>query len=275
MKKIFMLLGFIILSFMFVSCNEEYKTKSINNIEQYYEEIKAMEIEYSLDTIDKEVENAKHLIKEENNKKKIKSIEEDTIVKIEELLIEMHKTGSINKIEEYYQEIKAMGTEYRLFFIDDEVENAKEVILNTNDIEKIKIIEENALIKMQSLLLTEAEMKVIKESYYEYNLEKGIEKNNIQILYYLGQFENDYVVMIKLDTSREPGTVYAPESIRSYSIKTSNKIYFFDEFPALISVNHNNQYYTLKDAANEGLLSDEELQIILYKYNIINERHFN
>lgn len=100
MKKIFLLLV-LSLNLLLFGCNSElkaYKEESINNIRIFYEDIQNMGLEYSLSLFEYEMENAIEAIQTAKNEEKIKTIEEETVRKMEGLVLSKEDSLYIKEI---------------------------------------------------------------------------------------------------------------------------------------------------------------------------------
>lgn len=157
------------------------------------------------------------------------------------------KTKYIAELDAYYQEIEAMDLEYSTIFIQAELEKGKE---NINAMKKSATMsaEVNATKqRMQEFILSQEELEEIKQF------------ENAQILYYLGETQNnryqlfvfDIVSMLQWDGRKH---------IDSYEfVMPKREIVVFD----------GNGLYHLEYAYVEEIIDLEDVADIYEKYTVI------
>lgn len=108
--------------------------------------------------------------------------------------------------------------------------------------------------------LTPEEM--IVEIYCEYinsaSNYSTIRPKDVKIKYYLGKYNDAYCAIIEGDAP-----IIDVSDI--YVVNVQGESFNFQYIPEIISVYHNNNYYHIIDACNEGILSLEDVKS-LYRY---------
>lgn len=104
---------------------------------------------------------------------------------------------------------------------------------------------------------TEQEIKEIYAEYYNSNNDDLINSSTVEIKYYLGDYNGKKCAYVKGDISKDNKKV----KIKPYEIESpiSSKYFRFKHIPETISVYYDGRYYTLQEANNAELFSDDEL----------------
>lgn len=116
--------------------------------------------------------------------------------------LDSKKESAIAKIDERLAEIRMMEPEYGLTVIEYEAERSKELIRNATQDTHIQTFTDTALKALDSLLLSEEELRSIKKAC-SVQQNGGAVSNDIvslrQILYYLGKIGDYSVAIVKDD----------------------------------------------------------------------------
>ncbi len=161
------------------------------------------------------------------------------------------KEETIQYFNNYYNEIKEKNLEYSLVLIEYEHNEVKNKINNETNINKIKSLKKEYTKKIKNLIIDEDELYEIKKGAWKRFTYKN--PNDIKILYFLGQYNNAYMVMIDKDIDLldvHIDTIYGLN---------------FNWSPYRYSVIYNNNYY------NRNEITKVLPQNIIKKYHIYSE----
>lgn len=184
------------------------------------------------------------------------------------------KSDCINELESYFQKIKLLEYEYNLILIEDVLFKSKDLIYNETEEKNIISIKNSSLEQMKNLTLTKQQTDEIKNIYYNakinLNNENITNKEELKILYYLGKFNDKYVVIMQGDYRSD---LSIPERDKDYFIycKSNQTTLAFQYMPEQISIINNIDYYTLDEAYKLSIILDEDLLKIHYRFKKIYE----
>ena len=167
-------------------------------------------------------------------------------------LIADQKEKNIEKVENYLNEIDYKSFEYNNYLFDKLFDNVKKEIESESSIDNIYNISSEAILKINSFLLTDDEIHSIKQAYCDFRNENVVNPEyhkkieDVSLKYFFGKYSGCYVSVINGDMLDIPeNTIY----IGSYEISVIEVINIFN----------NGKYYNLKEAYEMGLISYEDV----------------
>ena len=97
-KKLCLVFGVLLFSLSFVGCGESAQEKGVNAIDAYMQEIRDLDLEYSLVFIEREAEQGKQAIMQAEDKTEIRKIKEDTLNAMKALVLTDEEVLSLKRL---------------------------------------------------------------------------------------------------------------------------------------------------------------------------------
>ena len=136
-----------------------------------------------------------------------------------------------------------------------------EKLLSNNDIYDIY----NKYNHIDDYILNDEIKDTILNIYFKENTLTDDIKNDTQIRFYFGKYNDAYVAMISHDLVAKRLEIKG----QRYVVKCKEKEYYFGKFSDIISVYYNNKYYILQEAYDKNILNDEDIEKIYSLYNLM------
>lgn len=184
-----------------------------------------------------------------------------------------YKEEVINLINTYCENLEYDHIKYSYMFIDDEVSRAIELLDCANNKEDIDLIKQNCITEINNLILTEDEYNDIIESYSlsKYYVVDPIyfPENEIILNFYLGKFDNKYIVHIKDQNI----VFFVPGAEESFLL--GSRFYIIKRYCyGWIGICLDDSFYELRDGEVGGKLGDncldaEQVDKIYERYLIL------
>ena len=182
--------------------------------------------------------------------------------------LQTYREESIIRIEEHYKEIQDMNLEYSLALFEYEMENAKILIQKTRKIDKIKSIEEDAINKMNNLVLSKDEKLYIRQTAHNraHSTFTDCKEDCVSVTKYFGKY-GDSIVVSTYGIVFVELMVVGPKGFWIFNL--SGKSFHFNCKRTEILVFFEDDFYTLDDAFHKDIISIEHVEDIYNKYLIL------
>ncbi len=179
----------------------------------------------------------------------------------------------INSINTYCETLEYEHIKYSYMFIDDEISKAIEMMESANNKESIDIIKQNCISEINNLILTEEEYNYILECYslskYYVTDDIYFPENEITLNFYLGKFDNKYVVNV----DDQYPLLLAPGC--EETIIFGSYLYIIQRYwNGWTGICFDGNFYELKDGdaggkLGENYLDTEQFDKIIRRYSIL------
>lgn len=183
--------------------------------------------------------------------------------------IETTRILAIEELENYSYDGLNQGS-YRKYALESILEIYKEEINNSKEKTEIYSLNLSAKKDIDNIILTNAEISNIKSAFLEskkdYNMGSGFPEYEFGINHLLWKSASKYILILNQDVDTSLHADVVSSEYYGYYVVWENKLHYFYYLPELISVVYNDKYYTLSEAREEKIVTDEELAFVWKTY---------